>query len=60
MELLELEILKIHYLEVEVEYLDHSQETMHLKSTKKVKRIARKSALSYKAKDNGILILEDF
>ena len=30
------------------------------KINKKVKRIARKSALSYKAKDNDILILEDF
>ena len=30
------------------------------KINKKVKRIARKSALSYKAKDNNILILEDF
>ncbi len=30
------------------------------KINKKVKRIARTSALSYKAKDNGILILEDF
>lgn len=30
------------------------------KINKKVKRLARKSALSYKAKDNDILILEDF
>lgn len=34
---------------------DHS-----FKLNKKVKKLARKSALSYKAKDNGILILEDF
>ena len=27
---------------------------------KKVKRLARKSALSYKAKDNNIIVLEDF
>tara|TARA_B100000927_G_scaffold21047_1_gene16068 strand:+ start:396 stop:1025 length:630 start_codon:yes stop_codon:yes gene_type:complete len=30
------------------------------KINKKVKRIARKSALSHKAKDNSIIILEDF
>lgn len=30
------------------------------KLNKKVKRLARKSALSYKAKDNAILVLEDF
>jgi len=30
------------------------------KLNKKVKLLARKSALSYKAKDNGIIILEDF
>ncbi|MCD4664899.1 MAG: 50S ribosomal protein L4 [Bacteroidales bacterium] len=30
------------------------------KLNKKLKRIARKSALSYKAKDNSIIILEDF
>ena len=30
------------------------------KLNKKVKQIARKSALSYKAKDKGILVLEDF
>ena len=30
------------------------------KLNRKVKQIARKSALSYKAKDKGILILEDF
>jgi large subunit ribosomal protein L4 len=30
------------------------------KLNKKVKKLARKSALSYKVKDNGILILEDF
>ena len=30
------------------------------KLNKKVKDLARKSALSYKAKENGILILEDF
>ena len=30
------------------------------KLNKKVKILARKSALSYKAKDNGIIILEDF
>ena len=30
------------------------------KVNKKVKRLARKSALSYKAKDMGILVLEDF
>lgn len=30
------------------------------KLNKKVKQIARKSALSYKAKGNGILVLEDF
>jgi large subunit ribosomal protein L4 len=30
------------------------------KLNKKVKQLARKSALSYKAKDNGIMILEDF
>ena len=31
-----------------------------LKVNKKVKRIARKSALSYKAKDKSIIVLEDF
>ena len=31
-----------------------------IKVNKKVKRIARKSALSYKAKDKNIIILEDF
>ena len=31
-----------------------------LKVNKKVKRIARKSALSYKAKDKNIIVLEDF
>ena len=30
------------------------------KLNKKVKRLARKSALTYKAKDNNIIILEDF
>lgn len=30
------------------------------KLNKKVKKLARKSALSYKAKENGILVLEDF
>ena len=30
------------------------------KLNKKVKQLARKSALSYKAKDNSILVLEDF
>lgn len=30
------------------------------KLNKKLKQLARKSALSYKAKDNGILVLEDF
>ena len=30
------------------------------KLNKKVKQLARKSALSYKAKDNGIIVLEDF
>ena len=30
------------------------------KLNKKVKRLARKSALSYKAKDNNIVVLEDF
>ena len=30
------------------------------KLNKKVKQIARKSALSYKAKDKGIMVLEDF
>lgn len=35
--------------------VDHS-----FKLNKKVKKLARKSALSYKAKDNGILVLEDF
>lgn len=30
------------------------------KLNKKVKQLARKSALTYKAKDNGIMILEDF
>ncbi len=30
------------------------------KLNKKVKRLARKSALSYKAKDNNIIIVEDF
>ena len=32
----------------------------YFKLNKKVKDLARKSALSYKAKENGILILEDF
>ena len=31
-----------------------------IKVNKKVKRIARKSALSYKAKDKNIIVLEDF
>ena len=30
------------------------------KLNKKVKQLARKSALTYKAKDNGILVVEDF
>ena len=30
------------------------------KINKKVKRLARKSALTYKAKDNNIIVLEDF
>ncbi|HNW99407.1 MAG TPA: 50S ribosomal protein L4 [Bacteroidales bacterium] len=30
------------------------------KLNKKVKRLARKSALTYKAKENGIMVLEDF
>ena len=32
----------------------------HFKINVKVKRLARKSALTYKAKDNNIIILEDF
>lgn len=32
----------------------------HLKINKKVKLVARRSALSYKAKDNKIIIVEDF
>ena len=32
----------------------------HFKINKKVKRLARKSALSYKAKDMNIIILKDF
>ncbi|HCI55914.1 MAG TPA: 50S ribosomal protein L4, partial [Bacteroidales bacterium] len=32
----------------------------NLKLNKKVKQLARKSALSYKAAENGIIILEDF
>ena len=32
----------------------------HFKLNKKVKRLARKSALSYKAKDGQILVVEDF
>jgi large subunit ribosomal protein L4 len=31
-----------------------------IKLNKKVKQLARKSALSYKAKDNGIIVVEDF
>ena len=31
-----------------------------MKVNKKVKRIARKSALSYKVKDKNIIVLEDF
>jgi large subunit ribosomal protein L4 len=31
-----------------------------IKLNKKVKQLARKSALSYKAKDNGIVVVEDF
>jgi len=32
----------------------------HFKLNKKVKRLARKSALTYKAKSNAIIVLEDF
>lgn len=32
----------------------------HFKLNKKVKQLARKSALSYKAKDGAILVIEDF
>jgi len=32
----------------------------HFKLNKKLKSLARKSALSYKAKDNSIVVLEDF
>ncbi len=32
----------------------------HFKLNKKLKRVARKSALSYKAKDNSILVVENF
>jgi len=32
----------------------------HFKLNKKVKRLARKSALTYKAKDNEIIVVEDF
>ena len=32
----------------------------HFKLNKKLKRLARVSALSYKAKENGIIVLEDF
>ncbi len=32
----------------------------HFKLNKKVKRLARKSALTYKAKDNEIVVIEDF
>ena len=32
----------------------------HFKLNKKVKRLARKSALSYKAKEKNIIVLEDF
>ena len=32
----------------------------HFKLNKKLKRLARKSALTYKAKANGIMVIEDF
>ncbi len=32
----------------------------HFKLNRKVKQLARKSALTYKARENGIMILEDF
>jgi large subunit ribosomal protein L4 len=32
----------------------------HFKLNKKLKTLARRSALTYKAKDNGIVVLEDF
>jgi large subunit ribosomal protein L4 len=34
--------------------------TYHVEINKKVKVLARRSALSYKAKENGILVVEDF
>ncbi|MCF8387798.1 MAG: 50S ribosomal protein L4, partial [Bacteroidales bacterium] len=32
----------------------------HFKLNRKLKQLARKSALAYKAKDKGIIVLEDF
>ena len=42
-----------------VEFLALDQKTVVLKLNKKLKVLARKSALSYKAKEESILILED-
>ena len=42
------------------EFLDPSQEITRKRLIKKVKRLARKSALSIKAKEKSIFMIEDF
>ena len=45
---------------MEEEHLGPDPEAMALNLNKKVKQLARKSALTYKAKDNNIKVLENF
>ena len=40
--------------------MDHVQENYDFKLNKKVKELARKSALTYKALEEAILVVEDF
>ena len=45
---------------MEAGYLDPSHVIISFKLNKKVKQLARKSALTYKARNNEIMVLEDF
>ena len=45
---------------VEVQFLAHVHAITSFKLNKKVKQLARKSALTYKAAENSIMVLEDF
>ena len=57
--LLEQDLLKTLYLEEVVVFSVQDQESYSFKLNKKLKVLARKSALTYKAKEDSILVLDD-